>query len=1104
MRSLYFRILLLALCVLAYHVSGAQGVTTSSMTGIVRDTKGQALPGASVVAVHTPSGTKYGTATTGDGRYNLPNMRVGGPYTITVSFVGYETKALDNIQLALGTAGTFNIILSDQSSALQEVVVTGNKNGVFSSERTGAATNITREAINSLPTLSRSINDFTRLTPQSNGQSFGGQDNRLNNITVDGSILNSSFGLAGQPGGRTNSSPISLDAIEQIQVNVAPYDVRQSGFVGAGVNAVTRSGTNEFSGSVFYNIQNDNLVGDRAKNTRLTVNNFSNKQAGFRLGGPIIKDKLFFFVNGELERRIDPATQYRANQGGETVAGNTTRVLASDLDAISSFLSTNFGYETGSYQDYNLERRSDKVLAKLDYNISDKHRASIRYNFLNSRQDVPINTGSSVSGARRGNLNSLTFQNSNYVQLEKIQSVIGELNSTFSSKLSNNLILGYTYQNENRDQGNAFPLVDIQSAGTTYLSFGFDPFTYNNLLTYSTLQLQDNLSYYAGSHTLTAGLNLERLSYNNTFVQNGVGVYTYSSLSDFYAAANSYLDNPNATTSPVNLVRYQQQYSALPGNALPTSRTKVTYTGLYFQDNWLAKPNVSLTLGIRADIPFFDKTGLLNQAASELTFRDENGTPLKTRTDELPKAKPLWSPRVGFNWDVLSNKSFQVRGGTGIFTGRPAFVWIGNQIGQNGVLLGTTDLTGTADRPLYSLPFNPNIAANYPANPTLPPTYQLNITDRDFRFPQVWKSNLAIDKTLLAGIIGTLEFIYNKNVNAVRYVNINQADPLGNFVGPDTRLRYPGSAAANRLNSTITQNYYLTNTNKGYSYSLTAQLERPFTNGLYGRVAYNYSRAKDLLSAGTTASGSFGGIYAVNGGNYPSLSYSDNDLRHRVIGSVSYRKEYGNFGATQVSLFYEARNQGRFSYTYSGDQNGDNFTGNDLLYVPRSGSELTFLPITNTANGATTTLFTADQQAAAFDAYVNQDDYLRSRRGQYTERNGVLMPWVYRADLSLIQEFFVTVGKKRNTLQLRADVFNVGNLLNHNWGVGDFYINRSPLVAAGTNSAGVPQYRMATLGTGANQTLLTTTYQNAANLSQIPSVASDVWTAQLGIRYIFN
>ncbi|HEX8425495.1 TonB-dependent receptor [Hymenobacter sp.] len=1096
MRSLYLNVLRVAFFALVQLGAAAQGVTTTSITGLVKDTKGQPLPGATVVALHVPSGSKYGTITNPDGRYTIPGMRVGGPYTITASYVSYQTRQLDNVQLTLGTAGTFQFDLSDQTSALQEVVVTGNKNGVFSSDRTGAATNLTREAITSLPTISRSLSDFTRLTPQANGQGFGGQDNRLNNITVDGSILNSSFGLGAQPGSRTNASPISLDAIEQIQVNVAPYDVRQSGFTGAGVNAVTRSGTNEFSGSVFYNTQGDKLVGDQAKNTKLTVNNFSNKQAGFRLGGPIIQDKLFFFVNGELERRTDPATQYLANNGGETVQGNTTRVLASDLTAISDFLATNFNYQTGAFQDYNLERRSDKILAKLDYNISDKHRASIRYNMLNSRQDVPINTGAAVSGARRGNLNSLTYENSNYVQLERIRSVIGELNSTFSNQFSNNLILGYTYQDESREQTNPFPLVDIQNAGTTYLSFGYDPFTYNNLLDYSTFQLQDNLSYYAGKHTLTAGYNLERLSFNNTFVQTGTGVYTYASLSDFYAAANAYLTNPNATTSPVNLVRYQQQYSALPGNAQPTSRTKVTYTGLYLQDNYLPLPNLTLTLGIRADVPYFDKTGLLNEPASLLTFRDETGKLLQVRTDEMPKARPLWSPRVGFNWDVVNNKTLQVRGGTGIFTGRPPFVWIGNQIGQNGILLGTTDVTNTT-----SIPFSPDITANYPTNPTLPPTYQLNITDRNFRFPQVWKSNIAVDKTLVAGVIGTLEFIYNKNVNAVRYVNINQSDAQGTFAGPDARTRYPGSAAANRLNPGITQNYYLTNTSKGYSYSLTAQLERPFSRGFYARVAYNYSQAKDLMSAGSTAGGTYGGIYAVNGGNFPTLAYSDNDLRHRVIGSVSYRKEYGEFGATQVSLFYEARNQGRFSYTYSGDQNGDSFTGNDLLYVPNAtGETITFLPIVS----GTTTLFTPVQQQAAFEAYINQDQYLKSRRGQYTERNGALIPWVFRADASLVQEFFVNIGKKRNTLQLRADVFNVGNLLNQDWGVGRTVINRSPLIAAGTSPTGVPQYRMATLGSGTAQTLLTTTYQSSAVLSQLPSIASDVWTAQLGIRYIFN
>lgn len=1088
MKNLYLRIVLFLVFMVPLHLALGQGVTTSSITGIVTDTNGSGLPGASVVAVHTPSGTKYGTATNADGRYTIPNMRVGGPYTVTVSYISFQSQVISDVQLNLGTAATLNFKLAEQTSELNEVQVVADRNAVFSSDRTGAATNISREAITSLPTISRSINDFTRLTPQSNGQSIGGQDNRLNNITIDGSILNSSFGLAGQPGGRTGTAPISLDAIEQIQVNVAPYDVRQNGFTGAGINAVTRSGTNEFSGSVFYNIQNENLVGDKAKGSTVTVNDFKNEQAGFRLGGPIIKNKLFFFLNGELERRIDPATQYRANQGGEPVTGNTTRVLATDLDELSNYLRTNFGYETGPYQNYNLERKSDKILAKLDWNINQNHRASIRYNMLNSRQDVLVSTGAAVSGARRGNLNALSYQNSNYVQLEKIHSVIGELNSTFGSKFSNNLKIGYTFQDEGREQRTPFPLVDIQNDETTYMSFGYDPYTYFNELSYSTFQLQDNFTYYAGKHTFTAGYNLERMSFDNTFVQMAVGVYTYASLNDFYTAANTYLANPNATTSPVNVIRYQQQYSALPGNAKPTSRTKVTYTGLYFQDEWAPFVNFNLTAGLRADVPFFDKTGVLNEAAAEMTFRDENENPLMVRTDKMPDPKVLWSPRLGFNWDVFSDKSLQVRGGTGVFTGRPPFVWIGNQIGQNGVTIGTTSLENTT-----SIPFNPDITANYPANPTLPPSYQLNITDEDYKFPQVWKSNIAIDKSLFAGIVGTLEFIYSKNINAVRYLDINQNDPIGTFEGSDNRLRYPGGVA-NRLNPSITNNYYLTSTNKGYSYSLTAQLERPFNNSLFARVAYNYGRAKDIMSAGSTASGSYNGIYAVNGSNYPDLAFSDNDLRHRVIGSVSYRKEYAGFGATQISLFYQAQNQGRFSYTYSGDMNGDNVFGNDLLYVPNSANELTFLPITDRSG---TVLFTPEQQEAAFEAYIAQDNYLNDRRGQYTERNGVLMPWVYRADLSLVQEFFVNTGGKRNTLQLRADVFNVGNLINNNWGVGQRYINRSPLIAAGTSADGAPQYRMATLGIGANQTLLNSTYQTSIT-------QNDVWTAQLGIRYIFN
>jgi len=1102
MKQIYCRLILLITFLLPLQYSYGQGVTTSSMTGTIMDAGGEGLPGATVVAVHTPTGTRYGTASLVDGRFTIPNMRVGGPYTVTVSFVGFQEQSFNNITLSLGTAATLNVRLAPQTGQLNEVQVISNRNDVFSSDRTGAATNVTREVITSLPTISRSINDFTRLTPQASGQNFGGQDNRLNNITIDGSILNSSFGLAGQPGGRTGTAPISLDAIEEIQVNIAPYDVRQSGFVGAGINAVTRSGTNEFSGSVFYNLQNENLVGDEAKGREVSTTNFNNKQAGFRLGGPILKNKLFFFINGEIERRTEPATSYTALREGQTAGGNTTRVLASELDALSSFLRTNFNYETGPYEGYDSERRSDKILAKLDWNISDKHRASIRYNMLNSQQDILASTSSSVGfGNRRGNTNALNFQNTNYIQNENIRSIIAEFNSTFSSKFSNNLIAGYTYQNEDRgSRGDFFPLVEILSGGQAYTSFGFEPFTPLNQLEYSTLQLQDNFTYYAGKHTLTAGINLERLSFSNYFYPGSQSVYVYNSLDDFYTDANAYLANPDRTgAAPVSLRRFNLRYSALEGGILPSQDTKVTYTGLYLQDNFQALPNFNITAGVRVDVPFFAETGFENPAVNNMTFQSPESNNIKVNTAELPKVNLLFAPRLGFNWDVFNNKSLQLRGGTGVFTGRPAFVWISNQIGNNGILTGYTALDNTTN-----YPFNPNPATYIPANPTLPPTYELNTTDRNFKFPQVWRSNIAVDKSLVAGIVGTLEFIYGRNINGARYFNINAEQPTTNFAGPDNRLSYPGlglsgtaQADALRINDPVTQNIYLTNTNEGYSYSATAQLEKPFRNGFFARVAYNFGVAKDIMGLGSTAGSAYTGVRTVQGNNYPELAYSDNDQRHRVIGSVSYRKEYAGFGATQISIFSEARNQARFSYTYGGDMNGDGITFNDLIYIPNNANELTFLPISTGSGADASTLFSAEQQQAAFEAYIKQDSYLNERRGQYAERNGAVLPWVFNTDFSLVQEFFVNVGGKRNTLQLRGDVLNFGNLLNSNWGGGTRFINQNPLVAAGVNEQGIPQYRMATTGTGANQRLLNASTESSAALT-------DVWRAQIGVRYIFN
>lgn len=1091
---------LLTVALLVGKLLSAQ-VTTSSISGTVQSNK-TPLVGATILAVHEPSGTRYTTSSVREGQFAIPGMRVGGPYTLTITYVGYRPETVRDISLVLGTPATFVIDLQLSAGQLQEVVVTGARGAsVFSNRRTGASTNINRAQINSLPTISRSINDFTRLTPQVSGQSIGGLDNRTNNITIDGSIFNNSFGLSGQPGGRTGVTPISLDAIEEIQVNIAPFDVRQSGFIGGGINAVTRSGTNNFSGSVFYNVQNEKFVGKKAKSFDVPTQNFDTKQYGFRLGGPIIKNKLFFFANAEFDRRSEPATTFRANNGGEAVAGSVTRVLRSDLDQLSLFLREKFSYETGPYQGYNNETSGDKFLMKFDYNINDRNKVSLRYTHLNSERDVLTSNSSSLGfGNRRTNSNALNYQNSNYIQFEKIRSVIGEWNARFSNKLSNNLIAGYTYQNEDRgSRGTFFPLIEIQQGGASYITAGFEPFTPNNRLNYSTWQLQDNLTYYSGKHTLTAGLNIEKFDFTNVFFPGSQSVYVFRSLNDFYRAANAYLANPNQTTAPDTLRRFQLRYSALPGGAEPVQPTRVTYSGAYLQDDWQVKPNFKLIYGLRVDVPVFENTGFENTSVKGMTFRDPAGNPLRVSTAQLPDANPLWSPRVGFNWDVTGNKDFQIRGGSGLFSGRPPFVYISNQIGNNGVLTGFTQVDNTTN-----FLFNPDPRRYVPSTPTLPSSYELALTDPDFKFPQVWRTNIGIDKRLPWGLVGTLEGIYTKAVNDIQYLDINQKAAAQSFAGPDNRPRYPGSGLSGnalnnaiRINPAVVNAVYLTNTGKSYAYTLTAQLERPFAGGWFTRVAYNFGRSKNLVDPGSIAAGSYSSIASVRGNNYPDLAYSSNDQRHRIIAAGSYRKAWGQWGSSQLSLFWEGRNQGRFSYTYNGDMNGDAINNNDLIYIPRTASELKFVPITVSSSNQTV-VFTPEQQAAAFEAYIQQDEYLRSRRGQYAERNGAVQPWIFQADLSFIQEFYLTFKGKRNTFQVRADILNVGNLISDNWGVGDFVNNTQPLVARGVDANGVPQFTFRTTGTGTAQRFI------PGQTFGVSTGIGDVWRGQIGIRYSFN
>jgi hypothetical protein len=1069
----------------------AQGVTTSSIQAIVRNNAGGPVAGARVIAVHLPSGTSYSTTTRADGRATMPGMRIGGPYRVSVAAIGFESQTADDVFLTLGVAGDLSFVMREAVVALEEILVTGAPDPVFSTDRTGAATSITRENLATLPTVTGRIEDFTRLTPQVRGASFAGQDNRLNNITVDGSYFNNSFGLGGQPGDRTGVAPISIEAIEQVQINVAPYDVRQGNFVGAGVNTVTRSGTNEYRGSLYYGFRDKSLTGKEAGDNPFDPGEFKFTKLGASLGGPIIRDKLFFFASYEGDNLTEPGTTFLANAGGEQPGGSITRVLKSDLDGLSTFLQSNFGYATGPYQGYDHKTPATRILAKLDFNLNDRNKISVRYNHLDSDTDVLSSNSSSLGfGNRRTNTNALNFQNSNYQILENIRSIVGEWNSVLGANLANNLIVGYTFQDESRaSRGDFFPMVDILEGGLTYTTFGFEPFTPNNELRYKTWQLQNNFTIYGSKHDLTFGLSLERYESENVFFPGSQSAYVYNSLEDFYTDANDFLANPSRTTSPVNLRRFQVRWSNIPGLEKPIQPLEVTYAGIYVQDEFRASNQLKLTFGLRLDRPQFGETGFTNPQANGLTFRDELGQALQFRTEQLPDANILFSPRIGFNWDPTSERRTQVRGGTGVFTGRPAYVWISNQIGANGILTGFERLDNTAARPFHPDPnhYKPTDVTGAPAS-----SYELAFTDPEFRFPQTWRTNIAVDKRLPWDLVGTAEFVYSKDLNGIDYINGNLLAPNATFTGADDRPRWIGG---NRINANIDNAIILRNQNESSSWIASASLERNFGN-LFAKAAYSYGEARSIANPGSIAFGSWNNNPHSGNPNAPGLGYSFNSPGHRVFLALSYQKDFFSFGTTSISLFWNRQTIGNTSYTFSGDANGDGGFSNDLLYIPRDQGEMNFQTYTLNASGSNPAVtFTAAEQAAAWDAYIAQDSYLSAHRGEYVERGAVFLPMVTRADLSLSQDIGREFGGRPNRFAIRLDILNVGNLISGGkWGVSQRMVTNQPLTNPSADAQGQLQYRLRSIN---RELLRPQTFEPTAGLG-------DVYRIQLGLRYTFN
>jgi hypothetical protein len=1117
--------------------SWGQGTTTSSMSGVITDQKGEGLPGATVIAVHTPTNTQYVGPTNSQGRFNLQNMRVGGPYTVRVSFVGFQEASRNNIQLTVGQDYRVDVKLLEATTELGAVTITAvDPRSTLNAERSGTVTNINTEAIQRLPTINRSLNDFLRLTPQaapSNGAlAIGGGNYRQNNITVDGSDFNNNFGIGGNlPAG---GSPISIDAISELTVNLTPFDVRQSGFVGAAVNAVTRSGTNDFQGSIYSFYRNQNYNGNQVGSESFTKQTTNIKQYGFRLGGPIIKDKLWFFINAEKGDEINPGQQNIASNGATSGVGsygsasNIARPSATILDGYSQLLQQRYGYATGPYQGYDFVSNNTRLLGRLDWQINDNNHFQVRYSQVESKTPSFV-SGSRTpltnypTGAGRTNINALAFANSNYFSEANFYSLAAELNSTIGhgQKVYNTLRGTYTRQNDPRSSNSSiFPFVDILDGtgtrnaantayttyGTPYTSFGYEPFTAGNLRDVETYSGVDFASTTFGNHTLTLGGQFDLQTTKNGFQRFATSYYTYNSWDDFISGRN-----------PVD---FALTYSLLPNFEQAFPRFKTAQTSAYLQDEYVVSDRFRLTVGLRAELnSYLDVQEIqTNRPVAALSFMEGK----RIDTGILPTNRVLFSPRVGFNWDVKGDRTLQLRGGSGVFTGKVPTVWIVAQSGDAGLIQVTQTYRGLNNPNAFlgipgttngNLPFNPDPNAYRPTTVPAPGSVipsTLSATDPNFRNPQSWKSSLAVDAKLPGGIIGTLEGIYNQDLIVALGQNYNLVAPTKlNVAGyADNRDIYPSAAASKYINPIVTaagatsfDPVVLTNGNRpfgknGYYWSATAKLEKQFRGGIQASLAYVRSDARVLYDGtGDQLANTWSLTPTVNNANNTELSYANYVVPDRIVASLSYRKEYINHLATQISFFYAGSSQGRYSYIYGADFNRDGQT-NDLIYIPRTASEITFVDFnygTNTARNDVN----AARQSALFEQYIAQDPYLSKHRGEYAERNGATLPWRHQIDFRFAQDIFVMAGK-RNTLQFTLDVFNLGNLLNKNWGVYQIVNNTSILVPTNQNAliAGgtvTPTFRLAT-DRGAP---ITSTYRN--NVS-----STSTYYMQVGVRYLFN
>ena len=1071
-------------------------ITTSSMSGIITGQDGEPLVGAAVVAVHVPSGTQYYSTANADGLYAIQGMRPGGPYEVSVSFVGCKTNVYKDVVLPLGETYAQNSQLMN-SESLEEVYIIADAKSKFSQEKTGAATNINNSQISSLPTVSRSITDVTKLSPYGgNGMSFAGSDGRLANFTVDGANFNNNFGLSSNlPGG---GNPISIDAIEELQVVVSPFDVRQTNFIGGGVNAITKSGTNKFKGTAYIYHKNENMRGDSVEGEQISGARAIDRNTiyGMTLGGPIVKNKLFFFVNAEYAKTPTVANRWRGSDNGKADPNNyISRTTNADLKRVSDFVKSKYGYDTGSWTDFPADQSNLKLLARIDWNITDKHHLALRYNYTlnnvwNSPNASSMDGGTRASGARTSQY-SMSFANAMYSMQNTVHSFAFDLNSRLTDNLSNQFLATFSKLDDVRGTNSTeFPFIDIlDGEGQNYMALGYELFTWNNGVHNNVLNIKDDLTYYAGSHKITGGINYEYQMADNAYMRNGTGYYRYNTLDDFL----------NGAAPEVVCLTY-----GYAGEANPAARVRFNKAGIYAQDEWSVNDKFKLTYGLRIDGLFFDNRDLMtNNAVLAEKYYDKNGNERSVDTGKWPAAGISVSPRVGFVWDVLGDKSFKVRGGTGIFQGRLPLVFFTNMPTNGGMVqyqaqinaknaaakgftmdtfaggLVTEDGKATISALLNKLNKLGYPSDIKPEDGTVPSA--INGVDPKFHMPQVWKTSLAIDYSFPTSFPFSIsaEGIFNKTINAVCISDWSIPSPAGfaRFNGADNRPVYPTGFR------TGTKAFVLENTSKGYGWTANFSINMQPVEGLSLMAAYTHTVSKEITGMpGSAAESAFTYVPTIEGPNNIQLHNSQYVTPDRVIASATHHDKSGN----HYSLIYEAW-RGGFNYSYmtTNDMNGDGYNY-DTIYVPTDQQ---------VQNGEFR--FVSQDDATRFMDFVHNDPYLSKIQGQYAEGYSVYSPWVHRIDLSYKHDFTIKHGESKSTLQLSVDLKNLLNLFNSSWGVSK-YLN--PAIGSDARILkyeGVDAAGYATFSTPASISGATETFVRQHSLGQC-------WYASVGIKYMFN